>query len=136
MPVMLLAKSYHEAADGLMPYVTHATREERTLTTPSGDPQQEIVIEGTLELFSLHLMDFWGGTLRFLLRDTEARDEKSQRERGFLAMQVPALANLMTAKTQMQVHKREVSHEHADGYEWRDVTQEFSDIITADTPFR
>ena len=142
MPSMLLDKPYNEAADGLMRLVTNATREERTVALGGDLTAQEIVIEGDFERFVLSLMDTWGGHLRFVIRDTEAKDEEMIQARGEVAMQVPQLAHLMTAKAHMYIYKRqvvtietvkrigrrEVSREQHDEEEWLDVTEEFGKL--------
>jgi hypothetical protein len=141
MPSLLLDKNYRDAADGMMPFVKNATREERGIDI-GGETMQEIVIEGDFERFSLRDMDTWGGYLRFVFRDTEAKDDEAIKWRGEMAMYSPELAGLLTAKTQLYIYRRqkvtirtirlingrEVSREDAEQEEWPEVTEEFNRI--------
>lgn len=144
MPTVLLDKPYSEAADGLEKFVKNATREERTVDLGGEDnTTQEIVIEGDFEKFVLHLMDMWGGHLRFVIRDTEAKDEEAIQARGTVAMYAPELAHMMTAKAQMRVYRRqtvtietirrmgrrELSREEREEEEWTEITEEFGKIM-------
>ncbi len=145
---LLLDKSYQDAADGLMPFVKNATREERSVEFASDLTVQEIVIEGDFERFILSRMDMWGGHLRFVIRDTEATDDDIA-WRGEMAMHVPQLAHLMTAKAQMRIYRqqkvtirtikiingREVSREDIEQEEWTEVTEEFERVAMRDATF-
>ena len=140
MTSLLLNKSYRDAADGLMPFLKDATREERTEQFV-GLTMREIVVEGDFEVFAVSLMDTWGGRLRVVIRDIEATDEDCA-WRGEMAMYSPQLAGMLTAKAQMSVYKRqqvtirtirlidgrEVSREDVEQEEWPEVTEEFERI--------
>ena len=139
MPTLLLDKPYTEEAEGLMRFVKDAVRTEQT----ANNGAQEIVIEGDFNPFIMHLMDTWGGHMRFVIRDTApSEDEASRRALADLLMAMHEMAHQLTAKAQMRVYRRqiittetikragrhELSRETHDEEEWEDVTTEFGKI--------
>lgn len=135
MPTILLDKPFDEAAESVLKHVKNGT-----LTRETDDTGIEIcVVEGDFQIFSITDMDTWGGHLKFVFRDTEAKDEEEIASRGQIAMLAPDLAHLMTAKAQMNVYRqrevvttiirtvghREISRQTSTEMEWEDVTTEF-----------
>lgn len=99
-------KPYREASDAFQKLLKNVERREIQ------EVEQHLTIDaieliGDFERFDLDDMDTWGGRMRFIFRDMEAKTEEEQATRGELAMQVPELAALFTAKTILLAYKEE-----------------------------
>jgi len=135
MPI-ILTKNYREAAEAMQ---QSGLVKDATVSDAEVDGGNEMTVEGAFTVFDAHDMEMWGGHMRFVFRDTEAKTEESKEARGYFAMQAPRLAALFTSVATLMVYKRvpitQQIRTYVDGRydgetskeseEWRDVTEEF-----------
>jgi len=133
---MSLTRNYREAAEAMQ---RSGLVKDATVSEAEVDGDNEITVEGAFNVFDAREMGMWGGHVRFVFRDTEAKTDEAKEARGYFAMQAPQLATLFTSVATLMVYKRvpikrqvrtyvdgrydgETSEESE---EWRDVTKEF-----------
>lgn len=115
MPAIPMSKNYREAADALLRLLKNGIREEKE----EGDATH-IEVTGDWMALDADELDVWGGHLKFVLKNNEARSGEELAERGALAMEYPELAGLATSKTLLTVYREEGVEQ------WVDVTREFA----------
>lgn len=116
--VIGLTKNFREAAEGLLRLLKNGTQQE----SQEGG-KHIIAVIGDWQALDIDELDVWGGHLKFVLRDNEAKTSEELAERGAFALDFPELASLATSKTLLTVY-REIQEE--DHETWRDVTREFA----------
>lgn len=150
MPFLIIEKDFREAAKAMAERMEDVTTTERQ-DTSRGAAQDEVVVEGDFHVFSMYLMDTWGGRCRFIFRDVKpkADDEELESARSLLARSVPALAHQLYSPTQLRVEKERtvtiqvikkvgykvISDETTTETEWEDVTEQFAKIAQHEHAF-
>lgn len=116
MPNIPLTKNYKEAAEGMLRLVKNGTRHEHqeggvNVIEVIGEWKAPDPDEGKL----------WGGRLKFVFRDHEAKRETDLADRHSLAEAFPQLAAYVTSKTLLTVYKQDERSGN-----WRNVTRDFA----------
>ncbi len=116
MPTIPLTKNYQEAAESLLRLVKNGTRHERQ------EGEAKIIeIIGDWHALDPDELDVWGGHLKFVLKDNEAKTANELVFREALAMNYPELTPLATSKTLLTIYRQEEGSET-----WEDVTRDFA----------
>ena len=83
----------------------------------------------------------WGGRMKFVFRDTEAKTDEAIKFRGEMAMRNPQIAAMFTGKTSMVVYKQVKKEIYEDGKlvksskSWKDFTREWITKLQKDEAF-
>lgn len=116
--VIGLTKNFREAAEGLLRLLKNETQQES-----QGGGKHIIEVIGDWQALDPDELDVWGGHLKYVLRDNEAKISEELAERGAFALDFPELAALASSKTLLTVYQEIQEDDHET---WRDVTREFA----------